>query len=727
MSKDTLTFSDNEKANLALGFIQNTNRHLFLTGKAGTGKTTFLKQLKTISSKRMIVVAPTGVAALNAEGVTIHSFFALPLSPFIPVQENGSNEKSLSRTKIAIIRNLDLLIIDEISMVRADLLDAIDASLRRYRRRKDPFGGVQLLMIGDLQQLPPVVTDADKELLESYYKTSYFFGSYALQRAHFVTIELEHVYRQRDAEFIRLLNAVRENRLQSDVYQLLRNRYMPNFQSDDHVILTTHNNQAQRVNIDHLNRLTKPSRFFKAVVSGEFSESAYPTEARLELKEGARVMFLKNDPSEDKAFYNGKIGIITSFNKESVSVKCDGDIEPITISPMEWNNMQYSFNEETHEVVEKTIGTFLQIPLKLAWAITIHKSQGLTFDRVMIDAKAAFAHGQIYVALSRCRSLEGLILTSLFSERALILDQEVVDFTQLCEQEQPTATMLEKAQEEYVYQLLFELFDFVPIKQALANLLHQLYEHEAIIVGMKFDDIRKMSSDFEREVLEVNDRFQTQIKSLLQSTENVENNHQLQERVKKSIPYFVDKIETIILSVLKTRQFETDNQTVKKTLDEQMLQLRELTWTKMSCFKSCTEGFKIQQYVTARTNAISLFEQEINKERAQNHITKISMTHQELYLQLRAWRNAKAVDLGVDPHAILRQTSMEKICSTLPSSKKDLGLIKGVGAKRMRQFGDEMLEIIVEYLKMKGLMTTMDLHKKIQYKIHSQNDDESFF
>ena len=727
MSKDTLTFSDNEKANLALGFIQNTNRHLFLTGKAGTGKTTFLKQLKTISSKRMIVVAPTGVAALNAEGVTIHSFFALPLSPFIPIQEHNSNEKSLSRIKIAIIRNLDLLIIDEISMVRADLLDAIDAALRRYRRRKEPFGGVQLLMIGDLQQLPPVVTDIDKELLEPYYKTSYFFGSYALQRAHFVTIELEHVYRQRDAEFIRLLNAVRENRLKPDIYQLLRSRYVPNFQSDDHVILTTHNNQAQRVNIDHLNRLTKPSRFFEAVISGEFSESAYPTDARLELKEGARVMFLKNDPSEAKAFYNGKIGVITSFNKESITVMCDADAQLITLSRMEWHNMQYSFNEETHEVVETIIGSFVQFPLKLAWAITIHKSQGLTFDRVMIDAKAAFAHGQIYVALSRCRSLEGLILTSLFSESALILDQEVANFTQQFEQERPTAIMLEKAQEEYVYQLLFELFDFVPIKQALANLLHQLYEHEAIIIGIKFDDIRNMSSDFELDVLVVNDRFHTQIKTLLQSTVTVEKNNPLQDRVKKAIPYFVDKIETIILSVLKTSQFETDNQTVRKTLDEQILQLRELAWTKMNCLKSCTEGFNIQQYVTARTNAISMFEQEINKERAQSHITKVSMTHQDLYLQLRAWRNAKAVDLGVEPHAILRQTSMERICSTLPSTKKDLGIIKGVGAKRMRQFGDELLEIMIEYLKMKGLMTKVDLNEKIQYKIHSQNDNEPVF
>jgi energy-coupling factor transporter ATP-binding protein EcfA2 len=724
---DTFTFSDNEKAKLALGFIQNTNRHLFLTGKAGTGKTTFLKQLKMISSKRMIVVAPTGVAALNAEGVTIHSFFALPLSPFVPIQESATNEKSLSRTKIAIIRNLDLLIIDEISMVRADLLDAIDAALRRYRRRKEPFGGVQLLMIGDLQQLPPVVTDVDKELLESYYKTFYFFGSYALQRAHFVTIELEHVYRQRDAEFIRLLNAVRENRLQSDIYQLLRSRYMPNFLSDEHVILTTHNNQAQRVNTDHLSRLTKSSHYFDAVITGEFSESAYPTDARLELKEGARVMFLKNDSSEAKAFYNGKIGIITSLNKESISVMCDGDSQPIVISPMEWNNMQYSFNEETHEIVEKTIGTFLQIPLKLAWAITIHKSQGLTFDRVMIDAKAAFAHGQIYVALSRCRSLEGLILTSLFSERALVLDQEVADFTQQCEQEQPTSIMLEKAQEEYVHQLLFELFDFSLIKLAVFNLLHLYSEHEAIIVGVKLDDIRVMSSSFERDVLEVNDRFQTQIKSLLQSAETVENNNLLQDRIKKAIPYFDDKIETIILSVLKTGQFETDNQTVKKTLDEQMLQLRELAWTKISCLKSCTEGFNIQRYVTARTNSVSLFEREISKERAQSRVAKISMPHHELYLQLHAWRNAKAVELGIDPHAILRQTSMGKICSILPSNKKALGAIKGIGAKRIREFGNELLEIIIEYLKMNGLTTKEELKKKLQYKIQSSDNDESVF
>jgi hypothetical protein len=714
MSMNAVTFSDNEKARLALGFIQNTNLHLFLTGKAGTGKTTFLKQLKTISSKRMIVVAPTGVAALNAEGVTIHSFFSLPLSPYIPMQEGASNDKSLSRSKISIIRNLDLLIIDEISMVRADLLDAIDAALRRYRRRKDPFGGVQLLMIGDLQQLPPVVTDVDKELLESYYKTFYFFGSYALKRAHFVTIELEHVYRQRDQQFIRVLNAVRENRLQSDIYQLLRSRYIPNFHSDEHVILTTHNNQAQRVNTDHLNRLSNPSHIYEAIVSGEFSESAYPTDFRLELKEGARVMFLKNDSSEAKAYYNGKIGIVTSLNKDTVTVKCDGDIQPIAISPMEWNNMQYSFNEETREVIEKTIGTFIQIPLKLAWAITIHKSQGLTFDRVVIDARAAFAHGQIYVALSRCRSLEGLILTTLFSEKSLVMDQEVTDFTQQCEQEQPTEIMLEKAREEYIHQLLFELFDFVPIKHAISNLFHQLSEHEAIVVGMKPDDIRSMSSNFEQNVLEVNDRFLVQIKTLIQSTELIENNTLLQERVKKAVLYYADKLDKIVLSVLKTEQIETDNQTVKKTFDELVFQLREQAWTKKSCLESCTKGFAISHYVTARTNAVSLFEQAFNKERAEKSlISKISVPHQELYLQLRAWRNAKASDLSVEPHIILRQTSIDKICSTLPSTKKTLGAIKGVGAKRMREFGDELLEIIVEYLNMKGLMTKENLNLKL--------------
>lgn len=729
MSMDTLTFSDNEKANLALGFIQNTNRNLFLTGKAGTGKTTFLKQLKTSSSKRMIVVAPTGVAALNAEGVTIHSFFALPLSPFIPIQEGASNEKSLSRTKIAIIRNLDLLVIDEISMVRADLLDAIDFALRRYRRKKEPFGGVQLLMIGDLQQLPPVVTDADRELLETYYKTFYFFGSYALQRAHFMTIELEHVYRQRDAEFIRVLNAVRENRLHADIYQVLRSRYIPNFQSAEHIILTTHNNQAQRINAEHLSRLIKPSCFFDAVVKGEFSESAYPTDVRLELKEGARVMFLKNDPAEAKSFYNGKIGIITSLSKESISVMCDGETQPIAITPMEWNNMQYSFNEETREMVEAIIGTFVQFPLKLAWAITIHKSQGLTFDNVVIDAKAAFAHGQIYVALSRCRSLEGLILTSLFNERALIVDQEVADFTQQCEQEQPTLNMLETAREEYIRQLLFELFDFTSIKQVLTNLLYQFHEHEAIIVGMKFDTIRTMNSDFLQDISSVNDRFLEQLNLLVEkSTESILNNDLLQERIKKSIPYFSDKIETIVLSLLKTCHFETDNQTVKKTVGDLLLQLRELAWSKKYCLKSCSEGFEIQKYVTSRTNAVYLFEQELSKERAQTRVAKIATPNQELYFQLRAWRNAKAVDLGVEAHSILRQTSMEKICSTLPTTKKTLSAIKGVGAKRMREFGSELLEIIIEYLKMNGLlMTTSVMNENRKSQNLNYDDDESFF
>ncbi|MBB3186072.1 AAA family ATPase [Microbacter margulisiae] len=700
---ETFTFAENEKANLALGYIRNTNRNLFLTGKAGTGKTTLLKQIKELIPKRMVVVAPTGVAALNAGGVTIHSFFSLPLSPFIPVEHSATNEKSLSKIKIEIIRNLDLLIIDEISMVRADLLDAIDAALRRFRKNATPFGGVQLLMIGDLQQLPPVVTDTDRILLNDYYHTYYFFGSYALQKTNFITIELEHIYRQRDEQFLHLLNSVRENRLEKAVYNLLKSRYVSNFHSEDHIILTTHNNQAQRVNADYLERLPAKSHRFEAVVTGEFSISMFPTDSSLELKKGARVMFLRNDSSEAKAFYNGKIGVITALNDDSVSVLCDGESDSLTITPMEWQNMQYIFNEETKEIEETPIGSFTQIPLKLAWAITIHKSQGLTFDRVAIDAKAAFAHGQVYVALSRCRSLDGLVLSSLFAEDAMPIDWEITTFTAKCEQERPTAKMLEMASKEYIVQLLTELFDFKIIAQNINKLYSLLEKYKTVITGLNVEELVVMKTNFDRDVMDVNMRFSDRLTLLLQSNEPLAANSPLQARIQKAISYYVDKIESIVLSVLQKIHIETDNQTVQKTWDEQILQLFEEAWEKKYCLESCIEGFDIQDYLKSRSNAAYAFEKEQRKEHLKNQKYSIAVPHQELYLQLRAWRNAKAIDLGIEPHAVLRQVSMEEITTMLPSSKKELSTIKGIGAKRIRQFGDELLEIITEYMIVNGL------------------------
>ncbi|MDR1951473.1 MAG: AAA family ATPase, partial [Bacteroidales bacterium] len=422
----------NPELQLANDFVSFTSKNIFLTGRAGTGKTTFLHQLKTHSPKRMIVVAPTGVAAINAGGVTIHSFFQLPLSPFLPTHPPEDFNKMFRKEKISIIKSLDLLVIDEISMVRADVLDAVDAVLRRFRRSSKPFGGVQLLMIGDLQQLPPVVKDEEWNILKTVYQTPYFFGSQALNKTDYVTIELKQIFRQSDEEFIEILNRVRNNQLDSESLQMLNLRYIPNFQenSDERIIqLTTHRYQAQEINQQKLDAITEQEYSFEALVYDDFPEWSYPVEKDLKLKLGAQVMFAKTVAEHSKQFYNGKIGEIINICENRIVVKCPGDDFEITVPRVEWKTIRYEIDDETKAIREHVIGTFVQYPLRLAWAMTIHKSQGLTFDKVAIDARAAFAHGQVYVALSRCKTLEGLVLTSKIDANCLHNDQQIRQYT----------------------------------------------------------------------------------------------------------------------------------------------------------------------------------------------------------------------------------------------------------------------------------------------------------
>jgi ATP-dependent exoDNAse (exonuclease V) alpha subunit len=413
-----MNYPDNPQLQMAYNFLELTNQNVFLTGKAGTGKTTFLQNLKRNSPKRMVVLAPTGVAAINAGGATIHSFFQMPFGPHIPeltlVQDEKNGDRAifkLNKMKIDIIRTLDLLIIDEISMVRADLLDGIDEVLRRYRNTTRPFGGVQLLMIGDLQQLAPVVKDDEWNILKAYYETAFFFSSRALRKTSYITVELKHIYRQSDRFFIDILNQIRNNRVSQETFIELNKRYIPGFtpnEKDGYITLTTHNYQSNELNQFRLGQIAEKAFVPKATVEGNFPVHAYPTELELELKKGAQVMFVKNDPSPEKLYYNGKIGKITHIEDEIVYVNCPGDTDEIPVGRAEWQNTSYTIDNETKEIKETIEGTFVQYPLKLAWAITIHKSQGLTFEKVVIDAAQAFSHGQVYVALSRCKHLMAL-------------------------------------------------------------------------------------------------------------------------------------------------------------------------------------------------------------------------------------------------------------------------------------------------------------------------------
>ena len=436
----------NPQLELAFNFLEYTGTSIFLTGKAGTGKTTFLRELKRRSPKRMIVVAPTGVAAINAGGVTIHSFFQLPFGPYVPgrTEENRSGEKQFShkfgREKINIIRSMDLLVIDEISMVRADLLDAVSDMLCRYRDRSKPFGGVQLLMIGDLQQLAPVVKEEEWGILKHIYPSPFFFCSKALQTVSYQCIELTHVYRQSDSVFIHLLNKIRDNQVDLATLKALNSRYIPGFNPDDsegYITLTTHNYQAQQINNRKLDALEGRAYTYSAEVKDDFPEYAFPTDKHLVLKKGAQVMFVKNDSSAEKRYYNGKIGRITAISADNILVRCGDEKDAITVTREEWTNTKYSIDAETQEISETVAGSFKQYPLKTAWAITIHKSQGLTFEKAIVNAGAAFTHGQVYVALSRCKSLEGLVLGTPLRPEALINDQVVKHFTDEVSRNQP--------------------------------------------------------------------------------------------------------------------------------------------------------------------------------------------------------------------------------------------------------------------------------------------------
>ena len=555
----------NIELNTAWEFVEKTGKSVFLTGKAGTGKTTFLKRVVEESKKRVVVVAPTGIAAINAGGVTIHSFFQLPLHPFIPGMKIES-KFAFSKEKRSIIKTIDILIIDEISMVRSDLLDAIDSVLRRFRNRHKPFGGVQLLMIGDLQQLSPVVTDEDVQFLSQYYPSPYFFGSHALARTDYVTIELKEVYRQQDAVFISMLNAVRGGRPSIEVITALNSRYCPGFvppPDEGYIRLTTHNHIADEYNSRQLSLIDDQAHSFEAEVSGNFPESSYPVDFRLELKAGAQVMFVKNDPSSDKRYYNGKIGIVTDFYEEYIMVQCPGEDEKIAVEPLEWENSRYVINEQTQEMESEVIGIFKQYPLRLAWAITIHKSQGLTFDKAIIDAASAFASGQVYVALSRCRTLEGMVLATPLRQDAVITDLRVEDYIEGQEAAAVRSlSRLDSIKEEYYKELLGELFDFnelASLQKRMLGVCKDFPSGSVVGLAQKHNDILNDLGDM---VVPVGIKWQ---KIIAQKPFEEIVSSEFRLRIRNGCSYFLEQINTAYGDFLeKTADIKAENKELLK-------------------------------------------------------------------------------------------------------------------------------------------------------------------
>ena len=581
---------------LAYHYVQHTNRCIFLTGKAGTGKTTFLRRLKQECPKQMAVVAPTGVAAINAEGVTIHSLFQLPPQLFLPTDEARRQlfaEMQMRANKQRVLRNLELLVIDEVSMVRADLLDTIDAVLRHFKHRPTiPFGGVQLLVIGDLFQLSPVVREEEWRLLQSYYEGPYFFQARVFRELKPIYIEFEHVYRQTNVEFLSILNEVRNNRLTAESLRILNSRYIPDFKSNSHITLSTHNNKVDAINQREMNALKGKEYTYHATITDIFPESMYPIDEQLTLKVGARVMFIKNDSSTDKLYYNGKLGVVTSLSKEAINVRCDDGTE-VNVHNEVWENIRYNADSGSDQVQTEIIGTFTHYPLRLAWAITIHKAQGLTFDQLIIDAEDAFAAGQVYVALSRCRSLEGLTLLTPIPTRALTNAHEVLKFTDKQDSIQMVEQSLQPAQQEYLVSLLCALFDFKEHTEQLYSLQRMANNMTSLQTPPN-----QYIADLVTPLLElhgVGERFQQQIRQLMYHDQQ----DKLQERLRAACQYYAPKIYEL-LKDMSDCPLRSNNQSDSAQLKQNILDIYAAISRKAYLQAKMAKDVTVEAYFKAR-------------------------------------------------------------------------------------------------------------------------------
>jgi len=711
-SPENTRFKDNPEIELADAFVRLTGTHVFLTGKAGTGKTTFLKTLKADCHKQIMVTAPTGVAAVNAGGVTLHSFFQLPFGPCIPGQENRQGDSRrffrFSKEKKRLIKGLDLLVIDEISMVRADLLDAVDGVLRRLRRNDRPFGGVQLLLIGDLFQLPPVVKPDEWQLLRNHYASPYFFSSRALAGTSMVTIELSRIYRQSDPDFINLLNAVRENRLDDEALALLDRCAAAPRPEQGAITLTTHNRKADDLNRERLARIDGSPEILAAEVEGEFPESSFPTPNRLTLKKGAQVMFLRNDASPDKLWYNGKIGRVSGIENGKVLVSDpEGISEPVAVAPVAWENISYTVNEEDQTIQEEVIGKFSQIPLKLAWAVTIHKSQGLTFDRAVVDAKDAFAHGQTYVALSRCRSLEGLVLSSPVPRGGIGVDPAVGNFMAEAGREfGALSAQLEDARRGYQQDLLMQCFDFSAMRGMFYYLMRLASTHRDSVRVGGLTDIERLKAEARDQIFDVGTKFQRQLQGMMSDEDRPDDHPGIAERTKKACGWFTEKIDALFSPLLDKGRVETDNKAVKKQMTAGLDTLCHEIRVRLAGIRSCAGGFSSETYLRAVSSG-GMAAMPAPKADPAPDYTELDIDHPELFKQLKDWRTQQAKKSGVPAFQILHQKVLVQLAVALPEDEFALAKLKGVGPKTREKYGEVLLAIVNTYREEKGIETVI--------------------
>lgn len=702
----------NETFDLACRFVNETQANIFVTGNAGTGKTSFLHYITRNSPKNIVVAAPTGVAAINAGGVTLHSLFQLPLGPFIPTLENAielaSNIRHNKR-KLSLLRLMDVLIIDEISMVRCDVLDAIDTVLKSVRKTPlKPFGGAQVIFIGDLRQLSPVAKLMEWDLLSDYYTSPYFFDAKVFDSAKPLLIEFTKVYRQKDDRFVALLNKVRNLDLSDLEIQILNSRYQPQFippPDESYIVLTSHNNQADKINKERLEALQSQEFQYVATIENDFPEQIFPNDSKMTLKVGAQVMFNKNDTTYHQ-YFNGKIGLVKRLAMSSIFVESDG-IE-IEVRRETWENTRYVHQKSTGIIAQQVIGTYTQYPLKLAWAITIHKSQGLTFDKVLIDAGSSFSSGQVYVALSRCRSLEGIVLLSKINRQVIQSDERIGSGLNELKSEAGLDKVFQTAKKQFTLSALFDLFTCEKMKMAATLLQAQLRKEIQYFSQESLDWAESWRNSLVK-LDAISNKFSPQIEGMAQRTADIETNEELLSRIKDAGEYFLKELQLLLDSLL-ANPVSTENKEASTKISESLNEAHKLLTRQIFLLKRNTKKFQLNEYLKSK-----LLYQEPQKKLSAYSINKENDTndgaHNLLLKRLKEWRDQVCQSQNKPIYLVANKQTLKTISDFLPLEIDDLFKIPGLGPAKIKMYGEDILDIIDTYCDEFGITRERQLDR----------------